>query len=444
MNRTKFFMSLALAMFAMVGNAAASQADPQADGNLPALRVEGKNLVDANGKTVVLHGVMDTPNRYFNGWRWQLWKADYSEADIQPCLEYFSKQFAAITDKEQGAYCTVFRLHMDPCWTNDPSKKAENEADILAFNMARYRLYLQKLYIPLIKDAIAHGLYVIVRPPGVCPGDVSVGDKYNRYLKAIWKAFAADEYIQQNSGIISIELANEPVRVHLSDGSNSDKALHDYFQPVVDEIRAKGFKGIIWVPGAGYGNMTDKNCNHDTFIRNFKSQVPMVETKPIMVTEIDWSPEDPDKASEGHYNEWGQWTQPNLGSWATASTSKWGMAWKAVHDHYGNIGMTITHPQEYYDIDEYLKTGKVIPGFQNAKKHNLFEECCGYACMNWYKEWYMKQTDTGIEQKVNDAEVIATYYYNIAGVKVNKPEKGLYVAKQLLKGGKTRSYKVCY
>ena len=68
----------------------------------------------------------------------------------------------------------------------------------------------------------------------------------------MWKAFAADEYIQQNSGIISIELANEPVRVHLSDGSNSDKALRDYFQPVVDVIRQQGFKGIIWVPGAGY------------------------------------------------------------------------------------------------------------------------------------------------------------------------------------------------
>lgn len=37
--------------------------------------------------------------------------------------------------------------------------------------------------------------------------------------------------------------------------------------------------------------------------------------------------------------------------------------------------------------------------------------------MNWYKEWYMKQMDTGIEQNVNDEEVIATYYYNIAGVK---------------------------
>lgn len=52
--------------------------------------------------------------------------------------------------------------------------------------------------------------------------------------------------------------------------------------------------------------------------------------------------------------------------------------------------------------------------------------------MNWYKEWYMKQTDTGIEQNVNYEEVIATYYYNIAGVKVNKPEKGIYVVKQLL------------
>lgn len=437
MNRKKLLISLAMVMLSMAGLAA---------DNLPALRVQGKNLVDANGKTVVLHGVMDTPNRYFNGWRWQQWKADY---------------------------CTVFRLHMDPCWTNNPAKKAENEADISAFDMRRYRLYLQKLYIPLIKDAIAHGLYVIVRPPGVCPQDISVGDKYNRYLKAIWKDFAADEYIQQNSGIISIELANEPVRVHLKDGSNSDKAkaLHDYFQPVVDEIRAQGFKGIIWVPGAGYQsqyqdyvkypitdsednfsyavhvysgwyNASDNNCDHDAFIKQFQAQVPMVTSKPIMVTEIDWSPEDPDKASEGHWNEWGQWTQPNLGSWATASTSKWGLAWKAVHDHFGNIGMTLTHPQEYYDIDEYLKNGIVQPGFQNAKKHGLFEECCGEACFKWYKEWYLKQNTTGIKQTETQADVVSTLYYNIEGKEVEKPTAGVYIIKQLLSNGKIRSRKV--
>ena len=136
MNRKKLLISLAMAMLSMAGLAA---------DNLPALRVQGKNLVDANGKTVVLHGVMDTPNRYFNGWRWQKWKADYSEADIKPCLNYFEKIFTAITDHSQGAYCDVFRLHMDPCWTNDPSKKAENEADISAFNMARYCHYLLNL-----------------------------------------------------------------------------------------------------------------------------------------------------------------------------------------------------------------------------------------------------------------------------------------------------------
>ena len=65
MNRKKMLISLAMAMLSMAGLAA---------DNLPALRVQGKNLVDANGKTVVLHGVMDTPNRYFNGWRWQQWK----------------------------------------------------------------------------------------------------------------------------------------------------------------------------------------------------------------------------------------------------------------------------------------------------------------------------------------------------------------------------------
>lgn len=53
MNRKKLLISLAMVMLSMAGLAA---------DNLPALRVQGKNLVDANGKTVVLHGVMDTPN----------------------------------------------------------------------------------------------------------------------------------------------------------------------------------------------------------------------------------------------------------------------------------------------------------------------------------------------------------------------------------------------
>lgn len=462
MKQKKLLLSLAFALMSMAGLAA---------DNLPALRVQGKNLVDANGKTVVLHGVMDTPNRYFNGNRWGM--GGYNVSDITPCLNYFEKMFTAITDKSQGAYCTVFRLHMDPCWTNNNAPAGTQENNIRYFSEHRYETFLSRLYVKLVEKALAHGLYVIVRPPGVCPQNIKVGDEYQTYLKNVWKIFASDSIIKKYAGQVSIELANEPVNVQLADGSNSDKALHDFFQPIVDEIRSTGFKGIIWVPGSGYqsqymgyakypitdrennfsysvhvysgwyGNMTDANCDHNTFIRNFQKQVPMVTSKPIMVTEIDWSPNDPDKASEGHYNEWNQWVAPNFGTWATGSTSKWGLAWKAVHDHFGNIGMTITHPQEYYDIDEYLNSGKVRPGLQNAKKHNLFEECCSYACFNWYKDWYLKQT-TGVEETIaNTTDVKCTLYYNIEGQQVAKPQKGMYIIKQVLKDGKVRVRKVC-
>lgn len=462
MKQKKLLLSLAFALMSMAGHAA---------DNLPDLHVEGKNLVDSEGKTVVLHGVMDTPNRYFNGNRWGT--GGYTVSDVTPCLDYFEKMFTAITDKSQGAYCTVFRLHMDPCWTNYNAPVGTQENNIQYFSETRYEKFLSRLYVKLVQKALAHGLYVIVRPPGVCPQNIKVGDEYQTYLKKVWKLFASNPTIQKNAGQVSIELANEPINVLLANGSKSDKALHDFFQPVVDEIRATGFKGIIWVPGSGYqsnyvgyskypitdsennfsysvhvysgwyGNITDANCDHNTFIRNFQNQVPMVTSKPIMVTEIDWSPNDPDRANEGHYNEWNQWVAPNFGTWATGSTSKWGMAWKAVHDHFGNIGMTITHPQEYYDIDEYLNSGKVRPGLQNAKKHNLFEECCSYACFNWYKEWYLKQT-TGVEETIaNTADVKYTLYYNIEGQQVAKPQKGMYIIKQVLKDGKVRVRKVC-
>ena len=462
MKQKKLLLSLAFALMSMAGHAA---------DNLPGLHVEGKNLVDSEGKTVVLHGVMDTPNRYFNGNRWGM--GGYEVGDETPCLNYFEKMFTAITDKSQGAYCTVFRLHMDPCWTNYNAPVGTQENNIQYFSETRYETFLSRLYVKLVQKALAHGLYVIVRPPGVCPQNIKVGDEYQTYLKKVWNLFASNSTIQKNAGKVSIELANEPVNVQLADGSNSDKALHDFFQPIVDEIRSTGFKGIIWVPGSGYqsqymgyakypitdsennfsysvhvysgwyGNMTDANCDHNTFIRNFQNQVPMVTSKPIMVTEIDWSPNDPDKASEGHYNEWNQWVAPNFGTWATGSTSKWGLAWKAVHDHFGNIGMTITHPQEYYDIDEYLNSGKVRPGLQNAKKHNLFEECCSYACFNWYKDWYLKQT-TGVEETIaNTTDVKCTLYYNIEGQQVAKPQKGMYIIKQVLKDGKVRVRKVC-
>lgn len=387
---------------------------------LPTLHVEGRWLVDQHGNHVVLHGVMDTPNTFFNGGRWQGSKAlgwwdDYNNTGATNCKNYFEKLFKGL----EIAKCDVFRLHMDPAWTNDPQEgyvysgsngqasDVGGEANIKKFNPTRLRTYLRTLYFPLAKQAMNHGMYVVVRPPGVCPGDLKVGDYYNKYLTTVWDIFTQNDSIRKYSGQISIELANEPVSVKNAEGQDDPKALHDFFQPIVDKIRANGFTGIIWVPGTGWqANYTSYatypiegynigyavhdycgwyGCSDDTpsptnKINQFHKQVPVVDTNPIIITEVDWSPKKP---GEGHYNEHGEWVEPNYGTWATGSTSKWGKAYKAVLDHYGNISMTLSGTACLIDIDTLLaKNGKVVPAYGGL------EEACGKACMDWYAEYY--------------------------------------------------------
>ena len=221
--------------------------------SLPSLHVEGRNLVDTHGNTVVLHGVMDTPSPYFNNNRWGNSATDATKKD---CIEYFDKLFTALTDTTQGAYCTVFRLHLDPCWTNDPNIPSTGpetgEANISQFSERRLQIYLNTLYCEIIDRALSHGLYVIVRPPGVCPGGIKVGGYYQDYLMTVWDLVSKNERIKEWSGQVSLELANEPVNVYDEDSLSNPRALHDFFQPIVDKIRSNGFDGIIWVPGRGW------------------------------------------------------------------------------------------------------------------------------------------------------------------------------------------------
>ena len=217
-----------------------------------------------------------------------------------------------------------------------------------------------------------HGLYVVVRPPGVCPKDLKVGDYYNQYLKTVWDIFSQQEFVKDHPGQLSIELANEPVSIKNASNQDDPKALHDYFQPIVDKIRENGFTGIIWVPGSGYQsnyrnyktypitdgnfgyavhdypgwyNSSDDNPDPQNKIANFHDAVPVVETNPVFITEVDWSPIKEPKEID-HYNEMGQPVYKNLGTWATGSTSQWGHAYKSMLDYFQNISMTLTHPHD--------------------------------------------------------------------------------------------------
>lgn len=421
---------------------------------LPSLHVEGRWLVDKHGNQVVLHGVMDTPSNYFNGGRWEGSKAlgwwdHYNDTGAKNCLAYFEKIFQGMEQSK----CTVFRLHMDPAWTNDDNitatgfskitkdgkeitidptgQEVSGEADISHFSKARYEKWLPIVYLKLAEMAMNHGMYVVVRPPGVCPGALKVGDYYNQYLLYIWDIFSQQEFVKNHAGQISIELANEPVSLKNANNQDDSKALHDFFQPIVDKIRSNGFTGVIWAPGTtwqqnyrsyaehpiegenigyavhdycGWYGCSDDNPDPANKIRNFHESVPVVDFAPVIITEVDWSPENPN--AQGHYNESGTWVKPNYGTWATGSTSKWGKAFKANLDYFGNISMTLSSTSCLFDIDALLKTGYPMPAF------NGLEEACGKACMDWYAEYYtVNVPHPDDEEETGDA-------YTIQGISV--------------------------
>lgn len=193
-------------------------------GCTPDLHVEGNQLTDPNGNPVVLHGVMDTPSMWFNSDRWTSWDlGGYVPAATPRAREYFTKIFDAITDVDQGAYCDLFRLHMEPSWVRkdgDAGNAPGGESNLATtYDRDKVKLYLEELFVPIAEDANAHGLYVIMRPPGVCPEDIQVGDAYQKYLLDVWDIVSKNEKVKQYAGWLSLELANEPVRVKNADGS---------------------------------------------------------------------------------------------------------------------------------------------------------------------------------------------------------------------------------
>lgn len=423
MKKTLLTLSLSIMMLLGAMPSVAQVLMPQ----LPPIHVDGNQLRDEAGNKVVLHGVMDTPSPWFNNNRWG---TQSNDANVMNCINYFNKLFVAMTSPEYGTYANIFRLHLDPCWTNtsttlasgfkksngktiDPlGNEVGGEADISRYSGTTLTKYMRTLYFKIAYQAMKRGMYVIMRPPGVCPGDIQVGTYYQDYLIDVWDRVTKNDSILKYYGQIGIELANEPVRIRNAQGQESgDARFHDFFQPIVDKIRANGFKGIIWIPGGiwqqeyrpyaqvpitdplnnigyavhdypGWYSISDNSYNSQSGINAFANSIPMVRTNPVVITEIDWSPQKP---GTGHYNESGAWVESNYGTWATASTSKWGKAFKATHDNFGNISMTLSGTHCYIDMDQYSTSTKsfkkVQPAFPGVK------EACGEACFEWYKDW---------------------------------------------------------
>lgn len=396
----KFFATVALAC------GMSAMAWPGMD--MPALHVDGRYLKDDKGNIVNLHGFAQTYSPWFNerGTKW-------TNYDVNGCLDYNKKKIDEMLDA--GWKMNFIRLHMDPYWSNTPGVSTTGENDISAFDFNRFRTYLSQVFIPMAEYAISKGLYVVMRPPGVCPENIEIGDAYHKYLKRVW-GYVSTQPKLKNNPYVMFELANEPVHIKGTDGqfgANTDgcnKNLTTYFQEIVDLMRGNGCDNILWIPGTGYQSqyagfakypIVGDNIGYavhvypgwygsdaiepshelggsygggfSAFAAGWSSQIkPVADFAPVMVTEMDWAPSKYDA------------------SWGKSITGKmfgegFGANFKLLADNTGNVSWLI------FTGCELLAAFKDEPGDRNTVFND--PEACLWPVYHWYKD-YAGDTDT--------------------------------------------------
>jgi len=374
--------------------------------SLPALHVEGQFLVDATGKRVNLHGFAQTFSPWFNE-QGKYWNG----TDVEGCLKYNKGILDGILNA--GWKMTFVRHHMDPHWSNNlPSGVYYvSENDIRYFDFDRFKKYLDEVFIPMAEYAIGKGLYVVMRPPGVCPEKISIGDDYQKYLLKVWE-YVAQHPKLRNNGAVMFELANEPVGIYYNNGTRAtDKEMTEYFQAIVDVIR-KYSDNVVLVPGLGWqsqyagfakypitgsnvcfavhcypgwynsGHEGEVNVTYRDFKRGWEQQIgPVAEIAPVVVTEMDWAPK---KYSPSHKDSSGNEVFDERCSFAFATTGTaggdgFGANFKRIVDETCNVSWLL------FTGGEYLS--KYDDAAPDGATFLTDPEACPRPCYRWFKEY---------------------------------------------------------
>jgi len=397
---------------------------------MPKLHVEGRYLKDSNGHIVNLHGFAQTYSPWFNerGTKW-------SNYDVEGCLNYNRGLIDEIS--YAGWKMNFIRLHMDPYWSNNPGQNTTGENDISAFNETRFKKYLDEVFVPMAEYAISKGLYVVMRPPGVCPEKIAVGDNYQQYLNKVWGIVSKHPKLKNNPNIM-FELANEPVNILGTDGTYGAGTqghydnLKTYFQSIVNTIRANA-ENILWIPGLGYQALYagyavnpiegenigyavhvypgwfNSGDGYEPFQKGWDNQVqPVADFAPVIVTEMDWAP-------ERHNKSWGK------DSTGVAGGDGFGANFKKIADNCGNVSWLLFtgpellaqygNPNADADIVDFLTDPEACP----TPVYKWYEEYANEYGLNGASAEYLTVKDLVV---VGD-ENITVLTKSSAGLKIN-------------------------
>ena len=359
---------------------------------MPELRVEGRQLVDSHGNVVKLHGYAQTFSPWFNE-RGQYW----SNYDVNGCLSYNKRMIDGIMNA--GWKMNFVRMHMDPYWSNRPGANVSGENDISAFDFDRFKAALDNVFIPMAEYAISKGMYVVMRPPGVCPENIAVGDDYNQYLIKVWTCVAQHPKLKNHPNIM-FELANEPIRILGTDGTYGNRSqghfdnLKIYFQSIVDAMRDKGCNNILWIPGLAYQSIYNgfavnpiegdnigyavhiypgwfgSGEGYVNFQKGWDEDVkPIADLAPIMITEMDW-------ADAKYEASWGK------SYTGTAGGDGFGANFKKITDDAGNVSWLLFTSPEFLAA---FKDEAPLPG--QPYTFLTDPEACPWPIYHWYKEY---------------------------------------------------------
>ena len=369
---------------------------------MPRLYVSGRYLRNDAGEVVNLHGYGMTFSPFFNQNAWDNY-------DVRACLAWNQGQIDGM--KRAGWRMDYIRMHMDPYWSDDPDQESVRYEGHERFSSTRFRKYLDEVFIPMVEYANGKGLYVVLRPPGVCPEQIAVGDDYNTFLITVWNIVSSHPKLKGNWGVM-FELANEPINIVGTDGSVGSssmpqfESLTQFFQSVVDVIRDNGADNIIWVPGLGYQSQYSGYATYPiqgenigyaihvypgwygsdaeeasselgggmgggyaAFQRGWDAQImPAANIAPIMVTEMDWAPAKYDSS----------WGKSFTG---VAGGSGFGANFKYIADNTGNVSwMLFTSTHLLVDfVDE--------PGTEGNYTFLNDPEACPWPVYHWFKEY---------------------------------------------------------